>query len=281
MSKQKDASKETALAEPAQSAVALPTESFSGFAGQGFEGTTRDDFAIPFLQILQSNSPEVKRSEGAYIEGAQEGMLLNTVTKEVFDTAKTEVVLIPCWYQRTFVEWRLRENGGGFVAEHKPGPKVDAMLAHATRDEKGRDILDSGNQLNDTRTFYVMMVRDGVPTPAVLAMTSTQIKKAKQWMMQQNLLKLPAADGTVYTPPMFAGKWVAHTVPESNERGSWMGWMFSFKGYCDGPADPVFVAALSFHKSLASGAIKADMSRADTSAGMRDREPGEDDDIPL
>jgi hypothetical protein len=215
--------------------------------------------AIPFLAILQSGSPQCKRSEGAYIEGAAEGMLLNTVTGKVTDTSKRPLLVVPCAYTRAFVEWRLRENGGGFVKEHKPDP---GLLTDTIRDEKNRDILPSGNQINDTRTFYVLELDDdGIPSPAVLTMTSTQIKKAKQWMMQQNLLKLKGAAGVSYTPPMFASKWSVTTVPESNEKGSWMGWKFEHAGYLDGPSDPVYLAARDFHKSVVSGSTRADMSK--------------------
>jgi len=232
---------------------------FETDAGVGFEGTGRDDMAIPFLAILQSGSPQCKRSEGAYIEGAAEGMILNTVTNKVIDVARNPLVVIPCAYSRAFIEWRLRENGGGFVREHKPDP---ALLTDTMRDEKNRDILPNGNQINDTRTFYVLVLDDdGLPSPAVLTMTSTQIKKAKQWMMQQNLLKLRSANGAAYTPPMFASKWSVTTVPESNDKGSWMGWKFEHAGYLDGPTDPAYVAARDFHKSVASGETRVDLAK--------------------
>ena len=231
---------------------------FGGEAGAGFENMSADDYAIPFLQILQGLSPQVKRSDGAYIEGAQEGMLVNTVTRELIDTENRRLVVIPAAYRHTWVEWRVREKGGGFVREHTAQPNVETK-----RDDKSREIMPNGNQLNDTRTFYVLVLDEatGVTTPAVLSMTSTQIKKAKQWVMQQNLLKLVGANGP-YTPPMFASKWLVTTVPESNEKGSWYGWKFEHAGYLKGPQDPTFIAARDFHKAVSSGEVKADMSKS-------------------
>lgn len=250
--------KAPAIVKPTASAMVEIPDSFSDFAGQGLEDLSKDDLAIPFLSILQSGSPQVKRSDGEYVEGAAEGMLFNTVTKEVIDPIKTPVIVVAAAYERHFVEWRLRENGGGFIKQHPADP---AILATCIRDEKSRDILPNGNQLNDTRTFYVMVIKDGMPSPAVITMTSTQIRKAKQWLMQQSLLKLKRADGTAYTPPMFAAKWRVSTVPESNDRGSWMGLAFSNEGYLAGPKDPVFVAAMDFHKSIAAGTVQADLSK--------------------
>lgn len=279
------AKKTTPPAVVPQTPVATTAADFSGDAGSGFEGAGRDDMAIPFISILQGLSPEVKRSEGAYIDGAQEGMVLNTVTKQVTDTSKIEMIVIPAAYHRAFVEWRVREKGGGFVAEH---PADTVLQTKTTRDDRGRDMLPTGNQLNDTRTFYVMCLDPdtGAAIPAVISMTSTQIRKAKQWMMQQNLLKLNAG-GKAYTPPMFASKWRVETVPESNEKGSWFGWKFTHAGYLAGPSDPLFQIAKEFHLSVKAGETKADLAktapepRIDPDTGEPTGAAPGDDDIPF
>jgi hypothetical protein len=248
----------TAVAEvrKAEVAIADVPMDFTTDTGNGFEGARPEDFAIPFLQVLQGLSPQVKRSDGAYIEGAAEGMVFNTVTRAVVDTEKQQLIVVPCAYRHSYVEWRVREKGGGFVAEHElpPGP--------TTRDDKGRDILPNGNQLNDTRTFYVLVVDGAGSTPAVLSMTSTQIRKAKQWYMQQNMLRLNGPNGP-YTPPMFASKWSVTTVPESNEKGSWYGWKFEHVGYMTAEDAALYRDAREFHKSVKAGAVSADMSRSD------------------
>jgi hypothetical protein len=269
-----------AIVTPKPNGAALTTaaDDFSGFAGEGFQGATKDDLAIPFLTILQSGSPQVKRSEGEYIEGAAEGMLFNSVTKELYDPIKTPLYVIPCAYDRFFIEWRIRENGGGFKGQHSV-EEGERLLEKSMRDDKNRDIIESGNQLNDTRTFFVMVFNEaeGYATPALITMTSTQIKKSKSWYMQQNMLKLKGPNGP-YTPPMYASKWRVTTVPESNEKGSWMGWAFTHAGYLKGPQDPIFIEAQKFAKSVKSGAVKPDFEKAPDMG----REPGadNDDDIP-
>lgn len=76
---------------------------FEEFAGAGLGGLGKDDLAIPFLTILQSNSPQVKRSDGEYVEGAQEGMLFNTVTKQLIDTATQDVYVVACAYELSLI----------------------------------------------------------------------------------------------------------------------------------------------------------------------------------
>lgn len=265
-------------------AVVKPAGDFAAMSGQGFENATRDDYAIPFLVILQSGSPQCKRSDGAYIPGAEEGMLYNTTTRTVIDPNAEDLIVVPCAYDRSFVEWKIRESGGGFVRQHPVD--VGLTLQPTTqRDDKGRDILKNGNQLNDTRAFYVMLIdASGNPIPAFITMTSTQIKKARQWLMQQNLLKLKDANGRAYTPPMFAGKWKVTTVAEANDKGSWFGWAFEFVEFFASTDDPAFVAALEFHRSIIKGETKMDLAKAadtiDAEMAAAKRVPvGEDGDV--
>ena len=49
-------------------------------AGLGLENVTNDDITIPRLAIIQSGSPQRKKKDEKYIEGADEGMIFNTVT---------------------------------------------------------------------------------------------------------------------------------------------------------------------------------------------------------
>lgn len=95
------ASKKKAVSKK-EKVTALPAvlmEGFEGDAGGGMEGTDFDSFAVPFLVVLQSMSPQCKKSDGAYIEGAEEGMIFNTASGEVFD-GEEGVMLVPFAYRR-------------------------------------------------------------------------------------------------------------------------------------------------------------------------------------
>jgi len=237
---------ETALTTAADNAIAL--NDLAEFAGAGFENATVTSFAIPFLQLLQSGSPQCKRSDGAFIEGASEGMLLNTVSNEVIDVFKRPAKLIFVYHKEAKVEWRTRENGGGFVQEH-PATYKPAT----TKDDKGRQILDNGNQLVDTTTFYVLrLTEDGIPIPMVVTFTSTQLRKARKLM---TVLRTPLlySGQLIGNPPMFLRAFEATTVAESNEKGSWFGWEFKETGLTDGST---FAFAKKFYKDVVGGNVK-------------------------
>ena len=53
--------------------------------GTGLESVGTEDYALPFLRIIQSGSPQLKKSDpNKYIDGAEEGMLFNTLTNEYY-----------------------------------------------------------------------------------------------------------------------------------------------------------------------------------------------------
>ena len=59
-------------------AAGLPAhleEEMEADAGDGRQGITTKDLAIPFLRILQKMSPQLSKRDGAYIEGAEEELL--------------------------------------------------------------------------------------------------------------------------------------------------------------------------------------------------------------
>ena len=45
-------------------------------AGAGQENMSQEDMMIPRLSILQDGSAQVKKRDGAYVEGAEVGMIL-------------------------------------------------------------------------------------------------------------------------------------------------------------------------------------------------------------
>ena len=65
---------ENQVTKTSKKAVAIPKELLGSFmedAGAGTENISADDMKIPFIRIIQPTSPEVKKKDEKYIEGAQ------------------------------------------------------------------------------------------------------------------------------------------------------------------------------------------------------------------
>lgn len=246
--------KKTGKKTDKKTGTALAVLNIEADAGVGFEGADRDSYAIPMLTILQKMSPQCDESDGAFVDGAKPGMFFDNVNERVLD-GKAGVTVIPVAFKRSFIEWRTREAGGGFVAEHDVADGTE-LMRQTTRNEKGHDILPNGNQLADTRQHYVLIVEaDGGTSPALISFTSTQTKKSKRWMTAMNNRKMKRADGSVFTPPMFASKFRLTTVPESNDKGSWSAWKIEPAGDVTDPDQ--YGAAKAFRAAIAGGTVKA------------------------
>ena len=230
-------------------------------AGAGFDTADKDAYAIPFVSILQAGSPQVKKSDGAYIKGAEEGFIFNSVTQEVV-TGEEGIKVVPCYYMRRFVRWGARETGGGFKAEYTADdPIINTAKVVDGRsyfpDENGEVNPKSSDVLVDTRNHYVLVVReDGSFSPAVVSMTSSQLKKSRQWMSKMDGLKFTGKDGQVKTKPMFSHFYQLTTVPESNDAGSWFGYKITLGEEVASVNPGLYAAAKAFQKSITAGEVK-------------------------
>ena len=79
-------------------------KAFESDVGSGFEEVTSSDIQIPFLRLIQALSPQLKKSDAGYIEGASSGDIFNTVTKKTWDGEKG-VVVIPVFFQLKLLEF--------------------------------------------------------------------------------------------------------------------------------------------------------------------------------
>jgi hypothetical protein len=228
-------------------------EGFEELAGAGFTEVSTEDLAIPFLRILAQLSPQVNKREGAYVEGAEAGMIFNTVLNDVYDGVEG-IKVIPCHYNRRMVEWKQRDQGGGYVDSYQPD---DPYCKTATRDERGQDVLPNGNILTNTAQFFVLLLHPELgPQRALITMSSTQLKKSRKWLSQMQSLTAKGKNG-VFVLPMMSQIYNLTTVAESNDKGSWFGWEVSRERQLDlDNESDLFDMAVAFAKSVRAGDVK-------------------------
>lgn len=247
-------------------------------AGAGMEGANSESFAIPFLQVLQKNSPQVDETSGAAIEGAKQGMFYENVTGKMFD-GKKGVLLVPCAYRRVYLRWAPRDAGGGFKGEIAPEVVAQMRANDEIKELDGHLFapLQDGSvnpkkcdKFADTRLHYCLMLdpATGFATQVLLSLTSTQVKKSKSLMSMLASVKKNGTNGP-YTPPTYAMIVRATTIPESNDKGTWMGVKFEMAGEVDNIQ--VYEAGKSFNKTVARGAVTANYEGAAPEDAQADR----------
>lgn len=231
---------------------------YGDYAGAGFENQDRSDYSIPFLAVLQGLSPELET-----LENAKPGHILNKVTQEVA-SGKEGVAFVPCYTQHVYVEWVPRDAGGGIVGVHElTSPVVAEARANA---KVGKFILANGNELIETFYVYGILVgENGETSQAVIAFTSTKIKKYKAWMTKARTIQIRLPDGRRINPPLFAHRYRLKTVKEKNSKGEFYNWDVTFDGATAeecrlAPSSELFQEAAQVMELVKSGAAKADYS---------------------
>ena len=81
-----------------ENAGALATNVFEADADAGSQNISQEDLALPFLKVLGQLSPEVNKRNGKYVEGSEPGMILNTVTNDIYDGSKG-IEVLPVYYK--------------------------------------------------------------------------------------------------------------------------------------------------------------------------------------
>jgi|TARA_R100001244_G_scaffold17500_5_gene18765 hypothetical protein len=202
--------------------VAIANKQFEEIKDTGWDEVEAEDLSIPFVRILQSGSPQVKKSDGAYLKGAQEGDLYNTVQNCCY-SGEDGILVIPCYYSRRFIEWIPRSQEGGYVASYT---KDDPIKGTAHKNDKGHDILPNGNELVNTAHFYSLLLNaeTGRPEHVLITMSSTALKKARAWTTMAQSKTYLNSGGRTQIQPLMAHVYKLSTVPETNSSGTWVNW---------------------------------------------------------
>jgi hypothetical protein len=237
---------------------------FEKDANAGLKNLGMDDLAIPFLRILSDTSPQIKKRDPLYIEGAESGMIYNTLTKEIYD-GEAGVKVIPCAYQRQYIEWMDRGKGTG--APVNIYPAESNILSQTTRDDQKKDRLDNGNYIEDTANHFCLILgNDGTPSQVLVAMKSTQRKKSKRWNSLMLGLKMKGTKG-LFTPPSYSHLYLLKTVAESNDLGNWFGWDISRVGPVEDAN--IYHQAKAFAESVDKGEIKVKHEEDEVDTGEK------------
>jgi len=244
---------------------------FSADAGRGMEGATQESFAIPFLSLLQKGSPQVDESSGVALPNAKQGMFFENVTGRLMSGDGKGYFFVPCAYRRVFLRWAPRAAGGGFKGELAPEEvatlraqgkivELDGQLFFPNAD--GEIHPDKCDRVRDHRNHYGLLVEEksGGWTQCLVSVTSTQIKKSKALMSALASVKLNGSAGQ-YTPATWANRVRFSSVPEQNEKGSWMGWRFELDGTIT-RAD-LYAAGRAFNEAVRRGNVEVKYEEAE------------------
>ena len=227
----------------------LPANMFEEDAAKGLGAIGQDDLALPFLKILGQLSPEVNKRDGKYVEGAEPGMIFNSVSGELYDGVKG-LDVIPAFYKLEYIEWKDRGDGPGApVAIYDSSSDI---MSKTKADANYKDRLPNGNYIENTANHFVIVLGDS-PSTALISMKATQLKISRKWNSVMMGIKLQGKNG-LFTPPTYSHIYNLKTVQMSNDKGTWFGWDVAKVGPVEDKS--VYDVAKSFAEKVSKGNVE-------------------------
>ncbi len=228
----------------------LPSNMFEDDAAKGLGKIGQEDLALPFLKILGQLSPEVNKRDGKYVEGAEPGMIYNSVSGDLYDGVKG-IDVIPCFYKLEYIEWKDRGEGPGApVAIYDSSSDI---MSKTKPDANYKDRLPNGNYIEKTASHFVIVSGDS-PSTALISMKSTQLKISRKWNSMMSGIKMKGANG-MFTPASFSHIYKLKTTQMQNDKGTWFGWEVNKVGPVTDKG--LYDQAKSFSESISKGSVKA------------------------
>ena len=238
----------TAVEEMKKSEVAMFDASMmEADAGAGINDLGSDDLALPFLKILSGLDSKLDD-----LDNAKRGDIINSVTDEVYK-GKEGVDVIPCAYERVYIQWAPRGEGSGAPSSVYKTKDECPEVERSSEDNKDYLTDGSGQYIEETHQHYVLILKDdGSADQALIAMKSTQLKKSRKWNSMMLSATIKGKNG-MFTPPRFGFIYHLKSVGEENSKGSWHGWEMSRKEPVSS-AD-VYAKAKAFAESIKKGGV--------------------------
>lgn len=178
------------------------------------------DIAVPYLYILQTNSPQCNPDHAKYIKGAIPGMLYLTNLEKVYDGREVGLSVVPCYYERLVTEWTPRSAGGGLVASHDPD--ADIIKTAKLVEIEGKEVLQLPNkhQLIETAYHYFLVKAPdiGAWVQAIAPFKSTALKVSRRMNSNISTTMIPNTD---MKAPRFLYQWQYTTIKEQKDDYVW------------------------------------------------------------
>jgi len=248
------------MAKSREVTVAQGTEvaerpSYMGEGTRGSEEVGINDVTIPRLSIIQDLSPQHKKNKAEYIEGAEVGMLFDTVTMSLYDNS---VIFVPVYYRLEWVVWKNRDAGGGFVGAFPTQEEaVAAVGAHPNAGqstEKGEPVLE----VHDTAQHFGLLMDPNSPledpraTEIVISMSRSQLKPSRQFNSQ---IRIAQGD-----------RWERYyrlsSIEAQNQAGQdYRNWRVEQLGFV---SEAVFAQAESLYEAIKTGQRDVDRGKPKT-----------------
>jgi len=234
----------------AQDTALVERPSYMGEGTRGSEEVGINDVTIPRLSIIQDLSPQHKSNKAEYIEGAEVGMLFDTVSMRLYGNS---VIFVPVYYRLEWLVWKHRDAGGGlqgvFATQEEAVAFVGQHPLAGQETAKGEPVLE----VQDTAQQFGLLLdpnssaEDPQATEIVVSMSRSQLKPSRQ---MNSMIRIAEGD-----------RWERYyrlsAVEDQNQAGQdYYNWKIEQLGFV---SEAVFARAEGLYNAVRAG--KRDVER--------------------
>lgn len=217
---------------------------------RGNENVSQEDLSLPRIDLLQALSPHVNKKKEEYIEGAEPGMLYNTLTGELY---KTGVRVTFVTFTKRFLVWvnRKLDSEGGLRGVFDTEAEAEQYMSEQ-EDENKLELVPTAEHL--------VILDDG--TEAILSMAKSKMKVSRKL---NSLIRLNGGD-------RFGRSYQITSVGDKSAQGEFENLKVTLDGY---PSEDVYNKAEKLYTAITSGSAKqkaADYTDAKAPEGKTDKE---------
>lgn len=140
---------------------------------RGSEEVDSNDLVLPRIGVLQALSPQIKKSDPKFIQGAEQGKVWNTLTGELY--GDDGIIFVPVLFRKEWVAFKDRNKGGGFKGSWPYAEAANAEKAvNAMEDAADIELMESHSHIG-----YVVK-GDGSLEQAIISCTKSAIKFSRK-----------------------------------------------------------------------------------------------------
>ena len=231
---------------------------------RGSEEVTIDDITIPRLSMIQDLSPQRKANKAEYIEGAEEGMMFNTVTNQLY---VEPVLFVPVYFRLEWVIWKHRDSGGGFIGAYATQQEAVAAVAEHPLAGQMTEKNDPVLEIQDTAQHFGLLLdpnsslEDPRADEIVISMSRSQLKPSRQFNSQ---IKMAGGD-------RWERLYRLGPVVTEGQKGDYYNWKVEQLGFV---SEGTYAKAESLYE-----AVKAGQRDVERDPGKAEEAPEDDDNM--
>lgn len=197
--------------------------------GRGNENVSNEDLQLPRIDVLQALSPQINKKKDSYIEGAEVGMLFNTLTGELY---KEGVSITPVTFVKRHLVWvdRKKDSEGGLRGVFDTPEQAEAFIEEQADEDKLEAVATAE---------HLVLLDDG--TEVILSMSKSRMKVSRRF---NSLVRLNAGD-------RFSRRYMLTSVDDKSSQGEFQNIAVANDGF---PSEDVYLKAEALYEAISSGA---------------------------